>query len=56
MVIVFAALTFILTVLWVLFLEYWGRLVTNPDKQSRLDIVRTELGRDKSIINRFRKK
>ncbi|MBN1561010.1 hypothetical protein JW998_12225, partial [candidate division KSB1 bacterium] len=56
MVVVFAALSFVLSLLWVLFMEYWGRLAGNPEKQSRLDRVKRELRKEKSIMDKFRRR
>jgi hypothetical protein len=55
MVVVFGALSFILTILWVLTLEYWGRLAANPDKQSRLNKIKSEFERDKLMLKKLGK-
>lgn len=55
LVLVFAALSFVLTIIWILFLEYWNQVAANPEKQTRLNTIKNELGRDKSIF-KFKKK
>ncbi|MBN1466698.1 hypothetical protein JXA02_13160 [candidate division KSB1 bacterium] len=56
MVVVFAALSFVLSLLWVLFMAYWGRLTGNPEKRSRLDSVKRELRKEKSIMDKLRRR
>ncbi len=55
-VVVFGLLGIVLTMIWVLLDFYWQRINQTPGKQERLQQVRQELGKDKSILNFLRKK
>ena len=55
-VIVFGLLSIVLTILWVLLTFYWDELKQKPEKQQRLEHLRRELGKDKSILKSIRKK
>ena len=55
-VIVFGLLSIVLTKIWVLLTFYWDGLKRAPEKQVRLEHLRQELGKDKSILRWIRKK
>ena len=54
LVIVFALLSLVLTIIWLLLLYSWQTWQQSPEKRQRLMEVKQELGRDTSFINRLR--
>ncbi len=55
-VIVFGLLSIVLTILWILMIYYWSLLRQAPQKRERLERIRQELQKDKSILKSIRKK
>ena len=56
LVLVFALLSFVLSIIWILFAQYWQRVSTHPDKQSRLNEIKKEFEKEKSMMNRIFKR
>lgn len=55
-VIVFGLLSIVLTMIWALLVFYWQGVQQSPEKQERLQHLRRELAKDKSIFKSLRKK
>jgi uncharacterized protein involved in exopolysaccharide biosynthesis len=56
LVLVFAVLSFVLTIMWILLAQYWQRVATHPGKQSRLNEIKKEFQKEKSILDRIFKR